>query len=72
MQWHIKNRKWWMVQWGRPIFFSLGIHIDSHLKYVDFHLIFAIITIGKQNPDDWAYDDYRTWWASRSNARVEH
>ncbi len=63
MQWHIKNKGWLMIQWGWPIFFSLGIHIDRSLKYIDFHLVFIIITIG--NPD-WPYEEYRAWWSSRS------
>lgn len=73
MRWHIKiPHKALMIQWGRPIFFSLGIHIDSRLRYVDLHLVFIIITIGVQKPEDWGYEEYRVWWASRSNARVEH
>jgi len=63
MRWHISNGKYWMVQWGKPIFFSLGIHIDRRLKYMDLHLIFLIITIG--NPD-WGFEDYRAWWSSRN------
>jgi hypothetical protein len=63
MQWHIKTGRYWMVQWGKPIFFSLGIHIDYNLKYVDLHLIFIIITFG--NPD-WPYKEYKAWWSSRS------
>lgn len=73
MQWHIYNRKRIMIQWGRPIFFSLGIHIDSRLRYVDLHLIFIIITIGNAGKSgDWSYDEYRVWWASRSNGAIEH
>lgn len=60
-----------MIQWGRPIFFSFGIHIDYRLRYVDIHLFFLIITIGKTNPGDWSFEEYRVWWASRSNARIE-
>lgn len=63
MRWHIHNGKRWMVQWGWPIFFSLGIHIDRQLKYMDLHLGFIIITFG--NPD-WPYEDYRAWWSSRT------
>jgi len=62
-EWKIKHGKYWMVQWGKPIFFSLGIHIDRALKYIDFHLIFIILTFGKP---DWDYKEYQAWWSSRS------
>jgi hypothetical protein len=52
-----------MVQWGWPILFSLGIHVDRNWKYIDLHLVFVILTIG--NPD-WPYEEYRAWWSSRS------
>lgn len=56
-----------MIQWGKPIFFSLGIHIDCFLRYVDFHLIFLIITIGKTDYDFDTYEiNLRSWWASRT------
>jgi len=64
MRWHqIKHGKWWMLQWGKPIFFSLGIHIDPRIWYVDLHLIACIITFGHCEK---AYTDYKAWWASRS------
>jgi hypothetical protein len=63
MRWHKTHGKWWMIQWGRPIFFSFGIHVDSHLKYVDFHLIAMIITLGNMEE---TYREYKAWWSSRS------
>jgi len=63
MQWHIKiPAKYIMVQWGWPIFFSLGIHIDPRARYIDLHIIFFILTIG--NPK--VYEQYLSWWSSRS------
>lgn len=65
MRWRqIKHSKYWMIQWGRPIFFSLGVHIDPRIPYIDIHLIFIIITIGNCEKQ---YQDYKAWWASRSN-----
>lgn len=51
-----------MVQWGKSVKYSVGIHVDHQFQYVDFHLLFFIVTIG--NPD--AYEDYQAWWSSRS------
>ena len=66
-----------MVQWGEPIFFSLGIHTafrhplswDFRIKYIDIHLVCLIITIGNQGE---TYEEYKAWWASRSLGAVEH
>ena len=69
MKWHIKHNKYCMIQWGKPIFFSLGIHVDNQLKYIDIHLIFIIITLGDPN---WTYDEYsnahHAWWSSRNKS----
>ena len=63
MQWKIKHGKYWMVQWGWPVFLSIGIHVDFRVPYIDLHLIAMIITIGNCEK---TYKDYRTWWSSRS------
>jgi hypothetical protein len=63
MKWNIRHGKFWMIQWGRPIFFSLGVHIDPRVPYIDFHLIAMILTIGNL---DKTYKDYKAWWSSRS------
>ena len=63
MRWHTRHGRWWMVQWGRPIWFSLGIHIDCHLRYVDVHLGFLILTLGSP---DYSFEEYHTWWSARS------
>jgi hypothetical protein len=52
-----------MLQWGRPIFFSLGIHVDPRIGYVDLHLVACILTLGNCEA---TYREYRAWWSSRS------
>lgn len=53
-----------MIQWGKPAFLSFGIHIDYYVRYVDFHLIFVIVTIGKP---ECGFEDFHTWCSSRNN-----
>lgn len=57
---HIKHGKYWMVQWGVPVLFSVGVHVDNRFKYIDFHLLFAVITLGSME-----YDHYQAWWSAR-------
>jgi hypothetical protein len=66
MQWNLKKGKYWMLQWGEPIFFSLGIHIDPRKKYIDFHIIYFIFTIG----DPKAYIEYESWWSARDKDKT--
>lgn len=61
--WHVKHGKYYMLQWGMPIAYSLGIHIDHKFKYIDFHLLFIIITLGNMKHE---YEYYQAWWSSRT------
>jgi len=58
--WHLYYGRWWMIQWCFDWWFSLGIHVDFRTRvrstdlkkygpYIDFHLGFIIISIGR-NP----------------------
>lgn len=59
---YIRHGKYWMLQWGRPIFLSVGVHLDYRFRYIDFHLGAAILTIGNISQE---YEEYQAWWSSR-------
>ena len=55
--WNLRHGSWWMVQWQIDGWVSLGIHIDLRRRYtgrtkqpygpyVDFHLLFIIVSFG--------------------------
>lgn len=58
----IRHGRFWMVQYSRRIFFSLGIHLDFELRYIDLHLGCLILTLGDMERE---YDQYQAWWSSR-------
>ena len=66
MEWHVKNGKYWMVQWQFAGWFSFGIHIEPRKRislkekipygpYIDIHLFCFIISFGR-NP--WMSNPY--------------
>jgi len=62
MRWHIKAGKYWLFQWGWPVGFSLGIHVDYRLSYIDLHLGWVLLTLGNMQVE---YKEYQAWWSSR-------
>jgi len=59
----MRKGRHWMVQWGWPIFFSLGLHVDPRIWYVDLHVIATILTFGNLDAVDY---DFKAWNSSRS------
>lgn len=62
-RWHVQTGRYWMLQWGWSILFSVGLHIDWRLRYVDLHLGCVIVTLGRP---EWGYEECRAWWSARS------
>lgn len=62
-KWNFVHGRYWMIQWGFPIFFSLGIHLDRNFRYLDLHFIFVILTIGRLNKND--FKEAGAWWSAR-------
>lgn len=59
---HIRHGRWWMFQWGTDILFSIGLHLDRRLRYMDIHLLSIILTLGNIETE---YEYYQAWWSSR-------
>jgi len=51
-----------MVQYGINIGFSLGIHVDFWLRYVDIHIPLIVITIGNIKEVEYPPE---TWHSAR-------
>jgi hypothetical protein len=62
MRWRIhRPHPLLMVQWGWPIFLSLGLHFDFRAPYLDLHLGAVIVTLGRIRKQA---DDYQAWWCA--------
>jgi len=59
--WHLKHGSWWMVQWCRDGWYSLGIHVETKTRialtggmrrpygpYVDLHFLWFIVSLGRR------------------------
>lgn len=61
--WWDKKRNLWMVQVVIDWQLSLGIHIDFRRRYIDIHLLWAIISFGINAPYSDHFNRFR--WDSR-------
>lgn len=51
--------KWWAAQLYINRYVSLGVHIDFHRPYLDIHVLWLIVSLGKEPFRSERVDQYR-------------